>query len=62
MAPSSSADPLTTLGAAQGATGWIQVPQTKGAISVSAQQYNYCLFYSMFATGTTISVSVSYSV
>ena len=53
---------LTACGAAQGGTGWIQVPQTQGAISVSAQKYNYCLFYSIFATGTSISVSISYSV
>ncbi len=46
----------------------IQVPSasaqyaTGGAITVVAQSYNYCLFYTALSGGQTLSVSVTYSV
>jgi hypothetical protein len=53
---------LQACGLTQGGNGWVQVPQTQAAITVVAQQYNYCLFYTTLTGGENLNVQVSYSV
>ena len=45
-----------------GSSSWVQIPQTMSAITVAAQQYKYCVFYTSLVGGQQLSLTVNYQV